>query len=728
MEAINKLGIGLGGLDDSALSSSVIDSDGGTWSTVIPEDVIITEHEVGNLKYEYDIGSEGWKLRSGRAGATGKTQVAAGELKWLCKSDLPNDAKKYIWQKINTDSYGNPVAIATCINTNPSMPTSTWDPATGTTGTIWRRMASIEPNTDITCEVSCKKSWAMKAINENNAFMLPIARRYGSLQGWENISLYDTRDVQDRGSSSHWVPVMYDESGMSNLIQSIGELGGTFVYQTKEGCGSDNDYGIGIASGIEFYDDISIKESYNCHDMRPKPTRACAPLGPGGRYGKIIIQSVNTKHPWQFQLTADLDIGSLDPGSRGWDPGSQWWECQIDKMPMADGPVCGGAYFNWGGRHDYPEGNLKKGIMDGSVTRLTNAGSMWYGMYDDKCSLYRVGEINCGGIGITTASFWWNSEYDKSNPFYGTVSLNRSGGVVTGITNDSSCRPTIDRDGWIHLPNPEWMGKHGVKIPCANTELKNFMGGGGAYPYYLWPAFNKENWCHTEPRYNDGGRVSGEIVVMKPNVSGRQDTPQIYPCDGNQYLWPEMGQVKEGVIGIPNAYFVPYACIEGNESEFMREWLTADDRPSELQYKWSPGVIRGVMADIKWDSLHVNKDGEYTYPPEGETWPVDELPDCVERIEFFPEVAPYIDQNGILHLPFMNYTSDKEAFACCGTTKTRLVNFMPERSGSGIYYVEPTEPPGPNQPSGENQGEEWSGGINPGGAIGGGGYVPKPRT
>lgn len=692
MEVVNKAGLGIGGLDDSALSSDVIDSDGGTWSTVVPKQVIITEHEVGNVKYEYDTGSEGWKLRSGRAGTTGKAQVAAGELKWLCKSQLPSDAKQYLYQKIDTDSYGNPITVSMCVKTNAAMSSNTWDPATGTPGTIWRRLASIEPDTDITCEVSCKKSWAMKAINENNTFMLPIARRYGSLQGWENISLYDTRDIQDRGSSSHWAPVMYGEGGMSNLIQSIGELGGTFVYQTKEGCGSCNDYGIGIASGIEFYDDISIKESYNCHDMRPKPTRACAPLGPDGKYGKIIIQSVNTKHPWQFQLSADFDIGSLDPGSCGWDPGSDWWECQIDKMPMANGPICSGYYFNWGGRHSYPEGDLKKGIMDGSVTRLTNEGSLWCGMYDDKCAMYRVGEINCGGVGITTASFWWNSEYDKSNPFQGTVSLNRNGGVVTGITNDSSCRPTIDRDGWIHLPNPEWMGKHGVKIPCANAELKNFMGqGGGAYPYYVWPAFDKENWCHTEPQYNDGGRVSGEIVVMKPIIGGKQDTPQIYPdTNGEQYLWPFLGQVKEGVIGIPNAYFQAYACVDGIETEEMKVWLTADPPVEELQYKWSPGVIRGVMADIMWQRTYFNKQGEYVFPEIGE-WPVDELPSCVAAMEFFPMVAPYIDENGLLHLPSSLFGADVESFTCCGSRKTRLVNFMP--GTQPFMYKEPQEPP-----------------------------------
>lgn len=692
METINKLGLGIGGLDDSALSLSVIDSDEGSWSTVIPEPVIITEHEIGNLKYEYDAGSEGWKLRTGRAGTTGKPQVAAGELKWLCKNDLPNDAKKYVWQKINTDSYGNPVTIATCINTNPSMQTSTWDPATGTTGIIWRRLASIEPNTDITCEVSCKKSWAMKAINENNAFMLPIARRYGSLQGWGNIYLKEDADVKDRGSSSHWAPVMYGEGGMSNLIQSIGELGGTFVYQTKEGCGSDNDYGIGIASGIEFYDDISIRESYNCHEMRPKPTRACAPLGPGGKYGKIIIQSVNPKHPWQFQLTADLDIGSLDPGSRGWDPGSQWWECQINKIPIADGVIGDGSYFNWTGRHSDPEGNLKRGIMDGSVTRLTNAGSLWYGMYDNKCSMYRVGEIICGGIGITSASFWWNSQYDKSDPFYGAVSLNRNGGVVTGITNDSPCRPTIDRDGWIHLSNPEWMGKYGVKVPCANNPLyhdsmgQDYLGGNNRDEIQSqkldWAAsLNPSAECY------HWGLVNGKVMS-----SETYDDASIswWAPDTKVELTAKLGDVKEGTIRIPAAKFSARIAAghawDWDPTTVCSHWGT----------KFGPGggIIRGVKADI-WYLCHVCTSSG------------------VEEHHYMPYSLPFIDTWGVLHLPQLNFT----ASPCCGTY---LLKPWTGRKGIPIY----------------NKGIGWdpqlplsgTGGINPGSGGGGGGYVPIPRT
>lgn len=692
METINKLGLGIGGLDDSALSLSVIDSDEGSWSTVIPEPVIITEHEIGNLKYEYDAGSEGWKLRTGRAGTTGKPQVAAGELKWLCKNDLPNDAKKYVWQKINTDSYGNPVTIATCINTNPSMQTSTWDPATGTTGIIWRRLASIEPNTDITCEVSCKKSWAMKAINENNAFMLPIARRYGSLQGWGNIYLKEDADVKDRGSSSHWAPVMYGEGGMSNLIQSIGELGGTFVYQTKEGCGSDNDYGIGIASGIEFYDDISIRESYNCHEMRPKPTRACAPLGPGGKYGKIIIQSVNPKHPWQFQLTADLDIGSLDPGSRGWDPGSQWWECQINKIPIADGVIGDGSYFNWTGRHSDPEGNLKRGIMDGSVTRLTNAGSLWYGMYDDKCSMYRVGEIICGGIGITSASFWWNSQYDKSDPFYGAVSLNRNGGVVTGITNDSPCRPTIDRDGWIHLSNPEWMGKYGVKVPCANNPLYHDSMGQD----YLWGNNRDEiqsqklDWAaslNPSAECYHWGLVNGKVMS-----SETYDDASIswWAPDTKVELTAKLGDVKEGTIRIPAAKFSARIAAghawDWDPTTVCSHWGT----------KFGPGggIIRGVKADI-WYLCHVCTSSG------------------VEEHHYMPYSLPFIDTWGVLHLPQLNFT----ASPCCGTY---LLKPWTGRKGIPIY----------------NKGIGWdpqlplsgTGGINPGSGGGGGGYVPIPRT
>lgn len=517
METINKLGLGIGGLDDSALSLSVIDSDEGSWSTVIPEPVIITEHEIGNLKYEYDAGSEGWKLRTGRAGTTGKPQVAAGELKWLCKNDLPNDAKKYVWQKINTDSYGNPVTIATCINTNPSMQTSTWDPATGTTGIIWRRLASIEPNTDITCEVSCKKSWAMKAINENNAFMLPIARRYGSLQGWGNIYLKEDADVKDRGSSSHWAPVMYGEGGMSNLIQSIGELGGTFVYQTKEGCGCAIDYGIGIASGIEFYDDISIRESYNCHEMRPKPTRACAPLGPGGKYGKIIIQSVNPKHPWQFQLSADFDIGSCG----GWDPGSHWVDC----IPLADNPLFhdnSGQDYLWGNNRDEIQSQKLDwaaslnpsaecyhwGLVNGKVMSsetYDDASISWWAP-DTKVELTaKLGDVKEGTIRIPAAKFSariaaghaWDWDPTTVCSHWG-AKFGPGGGIIRGVKADiwylcHVCTssgveehhympyslPFIDTWGVLHLPQLNFTAS-----PCCGTYLLKPWTGRKGIPIY----------------------------------------------------------------------------------------------------------------------------------------------------------------------------------------------------------------------------------------------------
>lgn len=687
METINKLGLGIGGLDDSALSLSVIDSDEGSWSTVIPEPVIITEHEIGNLKYEYDAGSEGWKLRTGRAGTTGKPQVAAGELKWLCKNDLPNDAKKYVWQKINTDSYGNPVTIATCINTNPSMQTSTWDPATGTTGIIWRRLASIEPNTDITCEVSCKKSWAMKAINENNAFMLPIARRYGSLQGWGNINLKEDADVKDRGSSSHWAPVMYGEGGMSNLIQSIGELGGTFVYQTKEGCGSDNDYGIGIASGIEFYDDISIRESYNCHEMRPKPTRACAPLGPGGKYGKIIIQSVNPKHPWQFQLSADFDIGSCG----GWDPGSHWVDC----IPLADGPICGTrSYYGWGGRYDQPPGlaDMKRGLIDGSVTRLTNQNILWTGQFRNWYATYRPGEINCGGIGIGTAQFQWTSEFKKDDPFDGCITSNRNGGLITGIMNDSPCRYSIDQNGFIHAPSPDWMGKYGVKVPCANNPLYHDSMGQD----YLWGNNRDEiqsqklDWAaslNPSAECYHWGLVNGKVMS-----SETYDDASIswWAPDTKVELTAKLGDVKEGTIRIPAAKFS--ARIAAGHA-----W---DWDPTTVCSHWGAkfgpggGIIRGVKADI-WYLCHVCTSSG------------------VEEHHYMPYSLPFIDTWGVLHLPQLNFT----ASPCRGTY---LLKPWTGRKGIPIYNKgigwDPQLPP------------SGTGGINPGSGGGGGGYVPIPRT
>lgn len=547
MEGVDKNGLGLGGLDDSSLSSDVIDSDGGTWSTTIPKQKIITEHEVGNAKYEYDSGSETWKIRTGRTGVTGIKQVAPANIKWLCKNDLPSDAKKYIWQKINTDSYGNPTAVSMCVNTSSSLSSNTWDPVTGTTGTIWRRMTSIEPNTELYSNPSCKKSWAMKVVNENNTFTLPIARRYGVIQNWDNIQLFECEDVKDRGSSSHWAPVMYGEVGLSNLIQSIGELGGTFIYQTKAGCGSTNDYGIGIASGIEFYDATTYKECYNCHDMRPKSTRACASLGYGA---SIIIENVNEKHPWQFKLGTTpihLDIGSLDAGTTA--NGCvqySWPEESYLCWPLTPGYRC-----------------KRNGVVTGEFRRLCG-GYICEGdngeIHDNH--QFAVGEIHDGVIGIRTAT--WRDPDGKDSKTATTFQWNRQGGVIVGIVEDiGACcglRPYIDKSGIIHVRSNEChdSGKGTYRPGSGSSSGGGYVRVGvktnapltnsGTSAGFIW------NTGRALPPVNEGQRCIG---VLNGDVERLTGNNAIYDAVQLRDLCEHFraGEIKDGKIGIGTSHY-----------------------------------------------------------------------------------------------------------------------------------------------------------------------------
>lgn len=672
LKAVNNSGV-RGGIESSALNSDTIACDIGTGAArSVAEE--ITEHELGNIHYEYDGGNNRWAMRSGSPGVTGKVEGPTGELEWN-SGDFTG--KQVNWQKITTDKWGNVICSEQVIDCSLHS-TKMWSPKTCEGGEIWRRMGTIEADCKYKLPEgkSALMTWKYKAVNENNAFILPVPRQ----DGWEIpdvVNVCTDAEAAPRTLNSHWIQTAGPDTGASVPIQGVGELGGIFAYQAQDYYG--NNVGIGLASGIEFYDCDTIN-CRNTDNPRPNSTTAKVDFGSCGKYGYIQISNVNPKHPWQFQLSGRFDPGTgfrPDPGTGG------------TAICKAQGPICyqGAGYYGWIGRGSDPAQVLKEGIIDGSITRLTNGANLYCGKYSDMSYAYRPGEIIDGGIGIATAKFEWTSPYNKNKPVDGNVIANNHGGIVTGIVNDSLCRAYIDDNGFIHLPNPEWMGEHGVKIPCANTELKNTV----TYPYYLWPAFNKNMWCHTQPQYNDGGRVSGEIVVIKPTIGGKQDTPQIYPdANGIQYLWPQMGQVKEGVIGIPNAFFAPYACIDGNETEDMRDWLTADGW-TRLQYRWSPGVIRGVVADIPWLHLYVNKKIEYTYPPEGEDWPLDELPDCVGWVEFYPDNAPYIDANGILHLPTTVYRARKEAFTCCGTTETRLVNFMPVEPR--FFYSLPREAP-----------------------------------
>lgn len=239
-------------------------------------------------------------------------------------------------------------------------------------------------------------------------------------------------------------------------------------------------------------------------------------------------------------------------------------------------------------------------------------------MYDLWCATYRPGEVIQGGIGIGTAEFKWVSTYDKNRPKWGCVQTNPNGGLITGIIQDSPCRPKIDENGFIHLSDPEWMGKYGVKYPFANSLLWNCWQGQG------WPLFT---WT---PPYSDStswhcircGIVNGKIQSVK-DTNIREEVAR-QPWQGHQYMYSEIGEYKCGRIGIATSVFDPtYDWWNQTPPSDVVEY----SQQNCLHYAWNTagGVVRGIFADI---SL-----AEATYKP------------------------PYIDCAGNLHVVYVDQKS-----------------------------------------------------------------------
>lgn len=140
-----------------------------------------------------------------------------------------------------------------------------------------------------------------------------------------------------------WVRTAMPDKGASVPIRSVGELGGTFVYRAIDG--GSQEAGIGIASGVEFYDANTIG-NYNACSTRPQSTTARVDFGSCGKHGYIQLQNINPLHPWQFMLTGHLDVGS-GGGGGCIDIGTEYWRCHVNALPFADGEVCAGYYFSW---------------------------------------------------------------------------------------------------------------------------------------------------------------------------------------------------------------------------------------------------------------------------------------------------------------------------------------------------------------------------------------------
>lgn len=691
LKAVNNSGV-RGGVESSALNSDTIDKDIGTGAAKsVAEE--ITEHELGNIHYEYDNGNNRWAMRSGSPGVTGKVEGSTGELEWNCDDFT---GKRVNWQKITTDKWGNVICSEQVID-GGTHSTKMWNPKTCDGGEIWRRMGTIEADCkyNLPAGKSALMTWKYKAVNENNAFILPVPRQ----DGWETpavLNVCTDIDVAPRIPSSHWIQTAGPDTGASVPIQGVGEFGGIFAYQAQDYNG--NNVGIGLASGIEFYDCDTI----NCRNTinpRPKSTTAKVDFGSCGKYGYIQISNVNPKHPWQFQLSGHFDPGS---GGGGCDPGTNWWTKQITqnnynnaywyvmnqpgttekladlmmcKIPCANAPLCGGSYYsrNIALPTHYP---MCRGVMNGSVVRVNNASNLACENFNTKNYRYRAGEIVKGELGIATSQFRWTSEYEEERPNDGTIMWNPNAGLISGIHNDSPCRAYIDENGFVHLSDPEWMGKHGVKIPCANSQLLDAYGG---YPQNVWPIYDKDYWCSKRC-----GIVNGEVVALQRlSTDGRTLVPQLYNCLLGSRA--ELGEIKCGSIGIATAYFQPYMVVNGAD-----EFLTADMIASiedgdgddlGIDYKTAPGVIRGVMNDIMWEQM--------LYDENDERITEEEKPfKTVAKIRWIPEVLSYIDEKGFLHLPEFNFVS--YPVNCCN----EMINyFEAENLGPmGMGYAESVEP------------------------------------
>lgn len=620
MEAVNKHGLSFGGLDNSALSNDVICKDGGSWNVSTPKRVTITEHEVGNLHYEYNHDDETYQLKSGASGVTGRVSYSPSDPCWISNNSIELSGNNYVYEKINTDMWGNPLSVQHCY-TQTDKQTVMWSPQAREGGVLWRRMGKI---INEECDLGSGATWGFTAVNENNAFVLPVPRHYGWGSPTGNtLNVAKQADICKRYPNGAWVStVLYDE-GLTTPIQGVGELGGVFIYNTF--CGSLNNdarMGIGIASGIEFYDPVSYECSYNACSTRPYPTTACIPFGPEGKYGNIKIQSLNPFAPWQFMLSGYLDIGSIDPGSYPFDP------CDI---PLADGPICSTrTYYGWEGRYSQPPGlpDQTNGLMDGSVTRLLNRDILWCGTFGNWCATFRPGEINMGGLGIGTAQFEWTSNFSKETPSQGTIKANRNGGLVTGIATDSSCRPYIDANGFIHTPNKDFTTCY--LVSPSQSKLRDY---GQTNQVFKWePERQYAYTCEKSGKLN--GRVESISIDNIRNLSITQ------PCGGTvHYMFSESGEVRDGTVGIGIAQFDP-----------SHKWW--NKRPpcdivncGTVSYAWNNGggLLRGVMADISLEqALHQ---------------------------------APYIDCNGILHIVHV----DRKAFTCCNSYCRSVSYYAPTR-------------------------------------------------
>ena len=497
MSVVNRSGVGIGGIDGSVLSEEVLDSDEDP-NPVIEDTPMkeITEHETGNFHYENNEENKVRQLKTNVAGVTGKENYSAQTPIWFCcDAKVPKDGKAYIWEKISTTSSGQITNVTRCINQFSTRNSDLWDPVSNKAGIVWKRIGTIGQSQGFTPlpkgpgQSDQAMPWSYCVVNENNTVLLPIARRWGWVSAGNNIDISCDTDVKNRESSSKWVPTVLEDNHLSTPIQGVGELGGVFVYNTYScGCDITNRAGIGIASGVEFYDWVTVAECYNCHEMRPKSTRACASIGYGG---SVAIENINPKHPWQFKLTTTpLNLPLCAGFSTAiWTAMDNDVVAKNNKYTLASAkayeteksggsPTPVGQDFLWGvqGKSLTPSQfdcyyctTTQEG---GDKLRVAGLVKPYVGIVDSYKSLCQdigatVGVIKCGVLGIPMANHYPNGYGmgTADRPF--KPLWNSHGGLIRGILADIplstamgavSIAPHIDCYGFIHIYAP--------LIPC----------------------------------------------------------------------------------------------------------------------------------------------------------------------------------------------------------------------------------------------------------------------
>lgn len=382
---------------------------------------------------------------SGAAGVNGKLYVESEEAHYLGSAYPVGPV--YNWQHVETDSYGNISKVEQVLDTQQHT-TTLWEPGSSTRGDLWLRKGKIAWDCEQNIPSGVDACWKYKIQNEQNDLLMPIARHNGR-NNPANINLCENLDVAPRQADARWIRTALPDVGLTTPIQSIGELGGIFAYQAVDAMG--NEQGIGLASGIEFYDCKTIACRNTTH-ARPKSTCARIDFGSGGKHGFIAISNINPEHPWQFRLSGALDIGSGGGGDCPHIP------CDFFSH-YAHGPLAIG--YQWDAPTSYPVCSIS-GFMSGDVVSMRGANVIED--YRGHTVKTNPGEVEYGRIGIATAHFEWTTMMNKADPAEGIINWNPNGGIVRGIMQDSDCRPSIDCQGFIHIPKTSE-----VEVTCANA-------------------------------------------------------------------------------------------------------------------------------------------------------------------------------------------------------------------------------------------------------------------